>query len=258
MPFKPITTPKIAEAIIEQIEDLIAYGVLRPGETLPPERALAEELDVSRASLRDALETLAARGLVERRRGSGVVVAAAIDSALADPLVQLIGARPEALSDFIAFRRRIEADAAAQAARDATAADKAHLASIVARMREAHAQAAGDNTESLRLDFELHTAIVDACGNLVTTYVMRTIRRAFSQAQADTRAAIYARPGVPEQLLAQHAAIVEAIAAGDASGAAAASDRHLDFVAAELRASRAEAARAERAALRPDRLKNQA
>lgn len=251
MAFRPITVPKVADAVVDQIEELMVHGVLRPGDALPAERSLADELGVSRASLRDALDILAARGLIERKAGAGVTIADALDAPLAEPLARLIATRPEALDDFFAFRRLIEGDAARRCAAQAAPADRARLATILEEMRAAHA--AGDLERGGRLDYEMHMTIHEASGNSVAMHVARALGRVLRLAVSGARAAIHARAGVSEALIEQHAALVEAILLADADAAEAASDRHLDFVAAELAAARADRARADRAALRPER-----
>ena len=58
MHYETINPPKVSDAIVSQIELLILEGVLKPGERLPPERELAQQLNVSRPSLREAMTTL--------------------------------------------------------------------------------------------------------------------------------------------------------------------------------------------------------
>ncbi|MBK8537993.1 MAG: GntR family transcriptional regulator [Candidatus Competibacteraceae bacterium] len=69
MQFETINSPKVADVIVSQIEQLILDGVLKPGERLSPERELAQELNVSRPSLREAITTLKSRGLLRSARG---------------------------------------------------------------------------------------------------------------------------------------------------------------------------------------------
>ena len=66
---------RAADAIMDQVERLILEGKVRPGQKLPSERALAEEFDVSRPTVREAIQKLEARGLVQRRHGGGTFVA---------------------------------------------------------------------------------------------------------------------------------------------------------------------------------------
>ncbi len=74
----PLRTPKLADALADRLEQLILEGALRPGEKLAPERELAPKLDVSRPSLREALDKLQARGLIETNK-------VAISSAASSP-----------------------------------------------------------------------------------------------------------------------------------------------------------------------------
>jgi GntR family transcriptional repressor for pyruvate dehydrogenase complex len=71
---KPVKQDKLYKKIVEQIKNLIMEGNLKPGERLPPERDLAEKLNVSRVAVREALLTLEFMGLIEIKRGSGVFI----------------------------------------------------------------------------------------------------------------------------------------------------------------------------------------
>ena len=66
---KPVERPRVAEEIVEQIRSLILTGQYAPGDKLPPERELARQLGVNRASLREALKKLEHLGLVKIRQG---------------------------------------------------------------------------------------------------------------------------------------------------------------------------------------------
>ena len=88
MQFETINPPKVSDAIVSQIEQLILDGVLKPGERLPPERELAHQLNVSRPSLREAITTLKSRGLLQSRRGGGNFVVDVVAPVLTDPLIE--------------------------------------------------------------------------------------------------------------------------------------------------------------------------
>ena len=75
-----------------------------PGSALPPERELAEQFQVSRPSLREAIGNLQARGLVERKQGGGTFVSRQLNSAMTDPLMALISGRPETQFDLLEFQ----------------------------------------------------------------------------------------------------------------------------------------------------------
>src|SRR5258706_15497340 len=72
--FHPVGKPRVAEEIVHQLRTLILRGSYAPGQKLPPERRLAEELGVNRASLREAIKSLEQMGLVKTRQGDGTPV----------------------------------------------------------------------------------------------------------------------------------------------------------------------------------------
>src|SRR5256886_15852175 len=100
---EPIRRIRLYQGIVEQIEGLLEKGDLRPGDQLPPERQLAEQFQVSRASVREALRTLELLGIVETRAGGGTFVRQTSPLDLARPLTGLMS-RGHSLADVIEFR----------------------------------------------------------------------------------------------------------------------------------------------------------
>ena len=131
-----IRPEKLGDAIAEHLEKLILEGVLRPGEKLASERDLALKLDVSRPSLREALEKLQSKGLIETSK-AGTVVAQFL-SPLSRPLAELFADKPRVTADYFEYRRIIEGQAAALAATRATDVDRAALKECCERMEKAH------------------------------------------------------------------------------------------------------------------------
>ena len=248
MSFRPVKTPALAEAVVAEFEELLLAGVLRPGDRLPPERELAEKLGVSRTTLREALDGLSRRGLIEKKQGSGAIVSELIASSLVDPLATLIAAQRDAREDYLAFRRLIESEGAALAARRATEQDRKAITAVLERM--SRAIESEDVERAAALDMDLHMAIAEAAGNVVMLQVMRALGRTMRRGMAETRLRLYDAPGFAEAIQGQHAALVEAILARDPEGAKAASERHLDYVAKALREAESAARRADLAARR--------
>ena len=108
MPYIKITQPKLADAIVAELESMILEGSLQPGQKLPPERELAIQFQVSRPSLREAIQRLEARGLLYRRQGGGTYVQNALSKGIADPLFELLSTHPEAQYDLLEFRHALE------------------------------------------------------------------------------------------------------------------------------------------------------
>jgi GntR family transcriptional repressor for pyruvate dehydrogenase complex len=221
-----IQTQRVADAIASRIEKLILEGALRPGEKLASERVLAERLDVSRPSLRDALEMLVNRGLLEATRG-GTVVAEFLLPVMT-PLANLYRDHENAAADYLEFRQWVEAQAARMAAERATDVDKKAIRDCLAEMRKAHKSK--DTAQEANADVGLHILVYEASHNFVVLHVMRALSELLRNNVFFNREHLYRRRGVREKLLAQHVAIGEAVLAGDADLAEKAASDHIRFV----------------------------
>lgn len=142
MAYNKIRQPKLSDVIEQQLEYLILEGTLRPGEKLPPERELAKQFDVSRPSLREAIQRLEAKGLLLRRQGGGTFVQVNLWQSFSDPLAEMLAGHPESQFDLLETRHALEGVAAYYAALRGTDED-------LQRIRECHtviqqAQDSGD------------------------------------------------------------------------------------------------------------------
>jgi len=232
MIFQKIKNPKLAEAVINQIEDLIVQGVLRPGDQLPAERDLAQQLDVSRPSLRDAIKELEKRGLLATRRGGGTYIGDVIGSVFAEEFVSLFRSNDRAISDYIEFRKEIDLIAARRAAERATKADEEILTLIHGELTSAIER--GDADKVIQYDTEFHIAVVAAAHNIVLLHTMRSI---FEQMVP----LFYQRlPDLPDRvmlndILSQHGNILQAIINHDPEAAKKAVEAHGEFIEASLK-----------------------
>jgi DNA-binding FadR family transcriptional regulator len=201
------------------------------GDQLPPERELAERLQVSRVTLREAIAALREAGYLETRRGraGGTFIVyrepavGARDSSGAARMAREMG---DALHDALDFRRVIEPGGAALAAtRTLSAGDRAHLSSCLA--------AAMDRDAPTRrvADSRLHLAIAAASGS-------PSLATAVADVQVTVDKLLGAIPVIARNLEhsdAQHRRIVEAILAGDPKTARQAMEEHCDGTAELLR-----------------------
>ena len=126
MPNK-VQVPRISDAVASTLERRILEGSLKPGDRLPPERELALEFGVSRPSLREAIQKLASKGMVQSRQGGGTYVTAVLEASFFDPWQEMMGSYPNLREDMLEFRRMIEGQAAEWAAERATDADLQRL-----------------------------------------------------------------------------------------------------------------------------------
>src|SRR6202021_2836198 len=117
--FEVIRKGKIYEEVAKQIERLILKK-LKPGDKLPSERELAEMLQVSRSSIRDAIRGLELIGLVEPRQGAGTIVLEISADALVNPFANALKRKQAMVGELLDFRKMLEPPLAARAATHAS------------------------------------------------------------------------------------------------------------------------------------------
>ena len=227
--FRKVEHTRMAQAVVEQFEQMILHGTLRDGERLPGERELAEQLDVSRQTLREALKALETLGLVVSRQGGGTFVAEIVGSAISKPLIGLFSRHEDAYIDYMEFRLLLEAKAAALAAERATPFDRKIILAKFDAMAAAHEQD-GDPTVDAELDADFHHSIAEATHNPMMIFSLRSIFELIRQGVFYNRYVVYLESGGKDKLLEQHRAICEAIVAGDVNGAERAMADHLRFI----------------------------
>ena len=231
MPFKPIKPKKVSAQIADQIRSSILAGEFSPGEKLPPERELAELFGVSRPSVREALNMLAAAGMVESYQGGGTLVKSLVETATGSPLSALIKAERERALDVIEVRKCMEAWTAYYAALRALPEDVRRLEAIVAEMEK--------NLEGMKpsqdLDANFHFVIAQATHNVVWLHLMQSIFDAMKEFQRGVWRAVYLTEDDHRELYRHHRAVFEAIRDKDPERARDEMHAHLAF--AEQRSS---------------------
>lgn len=232
MPFRPVAQEKLSNAVIRQIEELILRGILRPGERLPAERDLAERLQVSRPSLREAIAALQEDGLLTSKRGAGIYVAEVLGGAFSPALVDLFSRHDEAVFDYLSFRKDMEALAAERTAKHATDTDLAVIQAIFDKMEQEHGKR---NAESeAQIDVQFHMAIIEASHNVIMLHMMRSMYELLRGGVFYNRKIMFKQRTSRALLLDQHRAINDAVQNRDATQARLAVEQHLDFVKAAL------------------------
>ncbi len=231
MIFKPIKPKKVSAQIAEQIRSSILAGEFSPGDKLPPERELAEMFGVSRPSVREALNILAAAGMVESYQGGGTVVKSLVEMSSGSPLSELIKAERERALDVIDVRKCMEAWTAYYAALRALPEDVRRLEQIVAEMER--------NLEGMKpsqdLDANFHILIAQSTHNVVWLHLMQSIFDAMKEFQRGVWRAVYLTEEDHRNLFSHHRAVLEAIRDKDPERARDNMLAHLTF--AEQRSS---------------------
>jgi GntR family transcriptional repressor for pyruvate dehydrogenase complex len=233
MPFQPVSSEKLSQAVVRQVEQLILRGILRPGERLPAERELAKRLDVSRPSLRDAIARLEESGLLTAKPGAGVYVADVLGGAFSPPLIELFARHDEAVFDYLSFRRDMEGLAAERAARLASDTDLKVVDTTFRKMEAA--QETRTTEDEAQLDAQFHMAIIEASHNVVMLHMMRSMYDLLQGGVFYNRQVMFKQRTTRSALLDQHRAINDALQARDPAAARAAVEAHLNYVENALR-----------------------
>jgi len=219
--FEVIRRNKVYEEVARQLEQMILKK-LHPGDKLPSERELAETLNVSRSSIRDAIRRLELMGLVEPRQGAGTVVREISADAIMNPLTAVLRHKLELVGELLDFRKMLEPPLAARAAAHATEEELSEMEDIL--RRQEHKLRAGQL--AIEEDSEFHYAIAMASGNTVVLKVIDVLMDLLR----DTRERSLQSQGRPQKSLAGHRRILTAIKRRDGEGAKAAMRRHIEDV----------------------------
>ena len=226
-----IRPAKLAEAIANHLESLILEGSLRPGDRLMAERDLAQKLDVSRPSLREALALLEQRRLLETRRG-GTYVAAVLGKDFSAPLVEMLRDNPESTYDYLEFRCVVEGMTAYFAALRSSDIDREIIHKRFIAMEAAHAIV--DPSEEADVDASFHLAVYEASHNIMMLHIMGSLSDMLREDVFYNRNKLYSCKGVRDLLLEQHRAVHDAIMSGDPESARAAAEAHVNFTRSAL------------------------
>lgn len=235
MPFQAVAAQRLYEQVAEQIGGLIAAGEFRQGDRLPPERDLARQLRVSRPVVREAMIALELAGLVEVRTGAGTYVKSAAPS-----LLRLSNSGPGPF-ELLAARRLVEGEVAALAAATATEIDVAALKSL----NEEIARETASGRSGLEPDRAFHRRLAESTRNAVLADIVAQLWEGMTGPILTRFHELTNRPGKHRTNIADHEAIIAAVARRDAAAARQAMAVHIGHVEAVFIADEAEAAMAE-------------
>ena len=225
---------KLSDQIAEQLEGMIADGTLKPGERLPAERQLSERLGISRPSLREAIQKLASKGLLNTRQGGGTFVAEGLSSSFSDPLLMLLKDQPDAEFATLEVRKELEGVAAFNAASRATDSDRERIWTRFNHMAEVHRSQTA-STEKLKVDSDFHLSIIESAHNIVLLHFMYAVRDVLENTIHSYLDQFYAAPKFVEQICGQHKAMVTAIMDRDPEAARDKAKFHLEFASQSFR-----------------------
>lgn len=234
--YKTVRTARLYEQIVEQIEQSILKGALKPGNQLPAERELAVQFGVSRTAVREAVKALREKGLVEAYTGRGTFVRDTTSRAVRQSLDLMVRiGQPEGTVYLAQLRHMLEPEIAALAATQIEP-------QLLSTMRDAVAvmdRSLRDPETYIEADLDFHLALAEAAGNPLILSLIDSIVGLLRE----QRRGIFYVEGGPERGQHHHKRILEAIEKRDSRASREAMLAHLMQVSQDSQASSAEGAR---------------
>lgn len=234
--WEPVQRVRTHELVLDKIEEQILAGRLRVGDRLPPERALAAALGVSRPALREALRVLEAQGVLVAQVGRGPDAGATIVGQPTDALGRLLrlhlALSHYELDEVVEARVMFERWSATVAARRGSLAGLARAERLLEAMDDPGLSPQAFN----ELDTQFHVELALSSGNRLVGAMTAALRESVRHLILDALAALANWADVAAELRKQHRDIFEAIRAGRAEEAAAAVEAHIRSVHGQLAA----------------------
>jgi GntR family transcriptional repressor for pyruvate dehydrogenase complex len=219
--FHAIEQKKVSAQIVDQVKSLISSGKLKPGDALPPERELMKVFNVSRPTLREALNTLSTMGFVQMAQRQRTRVKSLVPSNITEPLHRLLKEDIKTSLELIEARTMLETGNARLAARRATERDLERLEGCLEAMRSKLVK----DTSFTDEDADFHLAIAEATHNKIQTHLMFSIYDLLKE-----KVGICYYDDEAEYIYRQHCAVVEAIKQKDENLAQAKMEEHLAYI----------------------------
>ncbi len=233
--FERVATRKKSTQVAEQIVDRIRRGVYKVGDRLPPERVIAEQMAVSRPSIREALSALELAGIVESRSGDGTYVARAAPDRLEEVAALTILEESSSILEALEARRVFERGIVALAVQRGSPHTLAPVQQAIAEMDQA--AAAQDYDRFNAANHRFHLAVAGMSGN---AYLQGTLQPLLAVMRerltlALRRKAYQHRRGYFDRTLRAHKEILTALEAGDETAAQRAMDAHFDLLESSVK-----------------------
>jgi GntR family transcriptional repressor for pyruvate dehydrogenase complex len=226
--YKIVRSSRLYEQIVQQVEESIHKGVMKPGDQLPPERELAQQFGVSRTAVREAVKALHEKGLVEAYPGRGTFITDGTSYSMRQSLDRMLRVGQAEGSGFLAEVREIlEPEIAAMAATRADAEDLASMREQIQLMDTARR----DPDEFIEADLDFHLALAEAAANPIILSLIDSIVGLLRE----QRMGIFQVEGGPERGQYHHKKIMETIEHRDSAGAREAMKAHLRQVREDSR-----------------------
>ncbi|MEH7017637.1 MULTISPECIES: FadR/GntR family transcriptional regulator [Bacillus] len=215
------------EEVSEAILAMIKNGTLKPGDKLLPVHQLAEQFQVGRSAVREALSALRAMGLIEMKQGEGTYVRNFDASSLTTSLSTTLLMKQEDIVNLLEVRKVLEVGAVRAATVKRTEENLHNMQHWLDEMQKS----IGDEDGGEQADFRFHMAIAEASHNNILLELMNHVSEMIAEAIGETRRIIlYGEQTTAERLLEEHRKIYEAVLENDIEAAQQAMQDHLTNV----------------------------
>jgi len=227
---KPIKPKKISDQVFDQLRELIYRGKLKPGEKIMSERELSQAMEVSRSTVRDAIQRLVTMGLIFQKQGQGTFVKT-FDPRKETTISKMMAVQDASIEDLLEVRMGLECNAAALAAERS---DENDIMAMEHSMEEMKKEIASGRLATAA-DTSFHMAIAYGAKNPLQILIMRNFYDYLFQGINENLAYLYENMENMDKILKQHIRITDAIKSRDSYQAHTAMRSHIDFVVQFLR-----------------------
>jgi GntR family transcriptional regulator, transcriptional repressor for pyruvate dehydrogenase complex len=229
--FKRIRLERVSEKVVNQLKRAIGDGIFRVGDRLPSERDLAEQMGVSRPSIREAIQQLELQGIVDTIHGGGSIVRNLTEQEIRKPIEIVLGDDRQRVLELTEVRAFMETWAAKQAAKHRTDDELERIRTYLEEME--HDFEKGEIRAEL--DFKFHAEIAAAAHNTIFSHLMNNIYELIGYSIRVHREQVFTTREDQQTIFHSHLKVFKAIKNRDPDAAEAAMNQHLLFVVSEFK-----------------------
>ncbi len=220
--FSPIKNTRVYEKAIEQIKDMIVEGTFKKGDKLPSEREMAESLQISRTSIREAL--------IESRQGDGNFVKSSFENNLLKPLSTIFLLKESNPDEILELRQIIERGSVVLAAERITDEELEEMELLVENSLKSNLK-----DKLVDIDIDFHYKIAQASKNFLILSILNAISFLIQAFIKDIRKNVITKKENTDMLIKQHRDILSALKDHDPIAAEKAMLSHLQYVNSQMK-----------------------
>lgn len=221
----PVKSTRVYEQVVENIKGMIENGELKIGDKLPTERAMAEELNVSRASIREAIRSLEVIGLIESKQGAGNYIKKDFSEILLEPLSMMFMLQQGSAIDIYELREFLELSTIMVSAKRISKEELEKLKELIDKFKSSEIEA-----NNVMIDKEFHYTIVKAANNPLITNLLNVVSQLIDKFITDSRKTILESSENKDKLLELHERIYLALEERDDYKAYTALKEHFELI----------------------------